>query len=160
MNYTGFTKVSLPYGWLGNMSPHQVTYDGLEWRTTEALFQALRFDDPEIKELIRSEKSPMGAKFIAKRYKEKMTITPLSRADISNMELCINLKIEAHPELKEQLLQTGDSILFENVESRPRGNNMFWGAILNGETLSGENMLGKIWMRYRNFHKNQVLNNN
>ena len=44
-----FTKVSLPFGWLGNMSPFPILYEGKEWKTTEALFQALRFDDESIK---------------------------------------------------------------------------------------------------------------
>ena len=34
-----FTKVALPFGWLGNMAPYPVTYGGKAWRTTEALFQ-------------------------------------------------------------------------------------------------------------------------
>ena len=63
MHTIAFTKVTLPYGWLGNMAPFPVLYGLLEWRTTEALFQALRFaaDDP-VRELIRAEKSPMAAK--------------------------------------------------------------------------------------------------
>lgn len=37
-----FTKVKSPYGWLGNMSPYPVHYQGRTYRTTEALFR--RFD--------------------------------------------------------------------------------------------------------------------
>ena len=36
------------YGWLGNMSHYKVRYKGKEWKTTEALFQALRFDNTMI----------------------------------------------------------------------------------------------------------------
>lgn len=50
-----FTKVNLPYGWLSNMSPHPLDFGGT-WRTSEALFQSLRFSDNDIKELIRAEK--------------------------------------------------------------------------------------------------------
>ena len=48
-------KVREPFGILGNMSRHPVTYNGLVWPHTEALFQALRFaeDDP-IREEIRA----------------------------------------------------------------------------------------------------------
>jgi predicted NAD-dependent protein-ADP-ribosyltransferase YbiA (DUF1768 family) len=73
-----FTKVKLPYGWLGNMSPFPIEHDGKTWRTTEALFQALRFEDEEIRELIREQKSPMAAKMMAKKHRESMTIQPLS----------------------------------------------------------------------------------
>lgn len=38
MNEIWFTKVDLPYGWLGNMAPYPVLHDGCRWLTTEALF--------------------------------------------------------------------------------------------------------------------------
>ncbi len=91
-----FTKVKLPYGWLGNMSPYPVEYEGKEWRTTEALFQALRFEDEEIRELIRSQKSPMAAKMMAKKHHESMTIQPMSDDDYGNMALCLILKLKHH----------------------------------------------------------------
>ena len=72
MKYISFTKVALPYGWLGNMSPHPVTYNEEVWRTTEALFQALRFNDPSIQKEIRDEKSPMGAKLKAKGIMKRL----------------------------------------------------------------------------------------
>lgn len=65
-----FTRVDLPHGWLGNMASYPVKYDGKWWPTTEALFQALRFDDPAIKEELRAIKSPMGCKMKAKKEKD------------------------------------------------------------------------------------------
>lgn len=147
--YIGFTKVALPYGWLGNMAPYPITWSGRTWRTSEALFQALRFDDEEVKDLICAEKSPMGAKFKAKANRGKMQITPLSHEDLENMKFCIKLKLDNHPKLREELKKTGETILFEDVSARPRGNNLFWGAVLSDGELVGENMLGKIWMEFR-----------
>ncbi len=63
-----FTKVKLPYGWLGNMAPYPVKYDGKLWPTTEHLFQALRFDAPAIWEKILAESNPFEANLIAKHY--------------------------------------------------------------------------------------------
>jgi hypothetical protein len=37
-----FTKVDLPYGWLGNMAPYPLAYEDLTYWTTATLFQALR----------------------------------------------------------------------------------------------------------------------
>lgn len=68
-----FTKVKLPYGWLGNMAAFPIIYNNKNYRTTEALFQALRFlKNPEIQELIRLEKSPMSSKMFAKSKKDLM----------------------------------------------------------------------------------------
>lgn len=144
-----FTKVKLPYGWLGNMAAFPVAYKDQEWRTTEALFQALRFNDPEIQELIRLERSPMGAKMKAKANADKMVVRPMSEQDLANMELMLQLKVEQHPQLVTQLLETGDEVLIEDVTSRGTGRHLFWGmALKNGEWV-GQNKLGNLWMDLR-----------
>lgn len=150
MNLIGFTKTKLPYGWMGNMASYPIEFEGKTWRTTEALFQAMRFTDETIREGIRNEKSPMGAKFKAKGQADKMTIKQLSIEDVANMVTCVVLKLEQHPELQTLLLETGDAEIFEDVTSRgDRGSNKFWGAMLIEGKLDGENILGKIWIEQR-----------
>jgi ribA/ribD-fused uncharacterized protein len=152
-----FTKVSLPHGWLGNMSPFPVEHDEKTWRTSEALFQALRFEDEEIRELIREQKSPMAAKMMAKKYRDKMIVQPLSDEDYGNMALCLILKLKYHPELIDSLLETGDSIIVEDVTSRgSRGSNLYWGAMKVEDEWVGENKLGKAWMYLRESYQNNL----
>jgi predicted NAD-dependent protein-ADP-ribosyltransferase YbiA (DUF1768 family) len=160
MKEIGFTKSKLPYGWMGNMSAFPIIFEGKEWRTTEALFQAMRFNDIDIKELIRAEKSPMGCKFkmksIVKELEEKNQlhkrhIIPMSEADKANMEICVRVKIDQHLELKKMLIETGDAKIYEDVTKRgARGSNLFWGAMLVDGEWIGENVLGKIWEKLRN----------
>lgn len=163
-NIISFTKVKLPYGWLGNMAPYFVIYEEKEYRTTEALFQALRFTNhPEIQEKIRAEKSPMSAKIVAKEYKsiiEKEGYELLGYKDIENMKLCLRLKIEQHPELKQMLLDTGDSHIIEDCTTRPQGSGLFWGAALQNNEWVGENILGRIFMAARKSLKNNPKFNN
>jgi predicted NAD-dependent protein-ADP-ribosyltransferase YbiA (DUF1768 family) len=149
-----FTKVSLPYGWLGNMAPFPIMYDGKRWLTSEALFQSLRFGDDEIKEIIRKEKSPMGAKMKAKGNKLSYIIEPMSEQDVENMKLCVRLKIEQHPLLKSQLLATGTMLIVEDIEKRKGARHFFWGAKLINGVWEGNNMMGKIWMEYRDSIRN------
>lgn len=151
MKVISFTKVKLPHGWLGNMSPFPITLNNRTWLTSEALFQALRFaeGDPVI-ELIFNQRSPMAAKMLAKSAKDRMVIKPQSAHDLLTMELVLNLKIKQHPELKVKLLETGDVLIIEDCTNRPHGSGLFWGAGLksNGDWY-GENHLGKIWMKIR-----------
>jgi len=149
MKTISFTKVNLPFGWLGNMSPYPIEYDGKTWRTSEALFQALRFGSEEIREMIRAEKSPMGAKMKAKKYREHMNIKPLSEEDTKNMQMCIRLKLEQHPDLQDELASTQGNQIVEDVTSRPRGSGLFWGAMKTDSGWEGKNVLGKIWMEIR-----------
>jgi ribA/ribD-fused uncharacterized protein len=159
-NEIRFTKVKLPYGWLGNMAPFAIDYDGKYWRTVEALFQALRFNDEEIREAIRKEPSPMGAKFKVKSIVKELTaagqlhkrsVEPLSKQDVDNMEMCIRLKLEQHPSLRKELLNTVGKTIYEDTTARGRkGTNLFWGAIKKDDgTWEGQNVLGNLWMKVR-----------
>lgn len=142
-------KVKDPHGCWGNMAPYPVLYVGREYRTTEALFQALRFSDEAIREEIRAEKSPMAGKFVAKRNKAQMTVELLSEQDLANMRLCLRLKIERHPELAQALLATGDRLIVEDCTKRQRGTGLFWGAALESGQWKGQNWLGVLWMELR-----------
>jgi predicted NAD-dependent protein-ADP-ribosyltransferase YbiA (DUF1768 family) len=153
-----FTKVELPYGWLGNMSPFKVNYDGKEWLTVEALFQALRYDDESIREIIRSQKSPMGAKMKAKSFKERMVVIPTSEKDLENMKMCVRLKVDQNSIIKEKILRTKEFEIIEDVANRPGERHLFWGAKkVNGE-WEGQNMMGKIWMEIRKELKKEETN--
>ena len=144
------TKVKLPGGWLSNMSPHPVSYEAKRWRTCEALFQALRLEDVDAKEVIRAESSPMAAKMVAKRFKGIQVVEPMSEADLANMRLCISLKLEMHESLRRKLFHTGNAKIIEDCSSRgPRGSNLFWGAMKVPGGWQGENWLGRIWEEMR-----------
>lgn len=156
-----FTKTSLPYGWLGNMSRHSVCSRRLGlFPTAEHLFQATRFPKKsEIIEEIRNELNPMRAKWLAKKHKEKFSITPMSNLDVDNMQFVLELKIEQHPDLKEQLLATGEEQIVEDCSKRKHGSGLFWGAVKvlgMGENglhpiigWEGKNVLGNLWMQIR-----------
>jgi ribA/ribD-fused uncharacterized protein len=142
-----FTKVKLQWGFFSNMSPHPVTYEGQVWRTTEALFQALRFPkNPTIQEAIRREKSPMTAKMVAKRERKERTIEPGSDQDLANMRLVLRLKIDQHPSLRKALLETGEATIIEDCSSRRAS---IWGARFVAGGWEGDNLLGKLWVELR-----------
>lgn len=144
-----FTKVKLPYGWLGNMAPYPIQHLGKEWKTSEALFQALRFEDEEIREVIRLEKSPMGAKMKAKAHKSKMIVEPMSQQDVENMRMVVRLKFGQHAKLLKCLKATGTSELVEDIGNRNGARHLFWGMKkVNGEWV-GDNQMGKILMETR-----------
>ena len=91
-------KVNCPhYGWLSNMSPYRIVIGDIFWRTAEAYFQSLRFaPDDSIREKIRMEKSPMGAKRVAKQNASRMVVEPMSEQDVENMRLTLRLKFKCN----------------------------------------------------------------
>jgi N-glycosidase YbiA len=144
-----FTKVALPYGWLGNMAPFPVQHGGVWWKTNEHLFQALRFPEgsPARNEIFR-QASPMAAKMVAKRNKLLRIVEPLSDQDLANMRYCLELKAKTHPKVRRQLLATEDKILIEDVTDRPKKNDP-WGMRRVGNAWEGQNVLGNMWMALR-----------
>jgi ribA/ribD-fused uncharacterized protein len=152
------------YGWLGNMSPHPVKYEGKWWLTAEALFQALRFpmgavnDEGEnIREIIHAQTSPMAAKMKSKRYKDKRNITPMGNEDLENMKIVLRLKFKCNCNpLERDLLATGDRFIVEDCSNRPTVSGLFWGAKRLADGTWGErNMLGKLLMELRTEIRNR-----
>ena len=85
MSVVTFTKVKLPNGWLGNMAPYPLEYEGVTYRTSEALFQALRFALGPIREVI------MGAKMVAKRQRRRAAaLGPRRRAHAARRSCAVS----------------------------------------------------------------------
>jgi ribA/ribD-fused uncharacterized protein len=143
-------KVKEEYGWMGNMAPYPITFEGKVWRTSEALFQGMRFDDEVIKEIIRKEKSPMAAKMKAKKYSNQMVVIPMSELDVEHMKKCVRMKFDQHPELKKMLLDSVGSFIFEDIGNRKGERHKFWGVKRISENEGdGQNMMGRILMELR-----------
>jgi predicted NAD-dependent protein-ADP-ribosyltransferase YbiA (DUF1768 family) len=90
----------------------------------------MRFEDQQVREEIRAQKSPMAAKMKAKKHKAKMVVQPMSETDLANMRICLKLKIYQHPSLRRMLLASGNSLIVEDCTKRQRASGLFWGAAL------------------------------
>ncbi len=148
-----FRKVSEPNGWMGNMAPYPITFNGQVWLTSEALFQSMRYNNPLIQEEIRLQKSPMSAKMKAKSHRANYIITPMSPQDIANMEACVLLKFQQHPKIARLLMASGNHHIYEDATGRNKPNDLFWGAHRDPKNptvpIRGQNMMGDILMKVR-----------
>ena len=156
-----FTKVDLPYGWMGNMAPFRLVHEQKAYYTSEALFQCLRYEaHPAVQEQIRAAKSPMEAKMKAKKYKALLDDSAglLGEQDLERMRLCLRLKLEQHPKLIPLLLATGQKRIIEDSSKRASKSGLFWGAKWMEETAEwkGNNALGKLWMELRSAISGEV----
>lgn len=153
-NEIRFTKVNLPYGWLGNMYASEVIYRGKRFKSTEVLFHWLRFENyPEIQNMILDQKSSMAVKMKVKKIRRSFSDEDwekLTKNDIQNMRMCLRLKIEQHSILKEKLMATGTKHIIEDCTNRDRGTARYWGAVLVNNIWEGENILGNLWIELRN----------
>lgn len=157
------TKVNLDYGWISNMSPHSIDYDGYRFPTAEHLFIWLRLKDRKNHiNRILSTTNPVGIKRLSKRLIKdgdwEYEFPLLSQEDVNTMKKVVSLKLEQHPELVEKLVNTMGKIIIEDVSKRAsiKTSSLFWGSALIGEDdpliesrWVGYNMLGIIYMELR-----------
>ena len=145
-----FTKVALPFGWLGNMSPFPVRYGAVTFRTAEHLFQCMRLpkDHPGFAE-IRDQTSPMAAKMVSKKHVSDFIVEPRSEQDVMNMMTVLEFKLKNNPQLLTLLKDTGTATIIEDCSKRPSESGLFWGAARIPNGWNGENVLGKLWMQIR-----------
>src|SRR5947209_13237695 len=142
-----FFRTKEKFGGLSNMAAgFPLCVNGVRIRTSEALYQACRFPHlPDIQKLIIEQLSPMTAKMVSKPYR-KDSRQDWERVRVKVMRWCLRVKLAQNwTEFSGFLLATGDRPIVE--ESR---KDDFWGAkIVNGDTLVGINVLGRLLMELR-----------
>ena len=142
-------KTKEDFGGLSNMaSGYPLQINGVRILTTEALYQACRFPHrPEVQREIIGQHSPMTAKMKSKPHRKD------SRPDWDEvrykvMRWCLRVKLaQNYAEFGRLLLATRDRPIVE--QSR---KDDYWGAKLAdeaGDTLIGQNVLGRLLMELR-----------
>jgi len=138
-----------------------IQYAGFTFKTSEQLFmylKAIHFNDAEMAyEIIERGGHPKEAKDLGRKisgYKE----SDWEAARESAMYTAIYEKFSQYPDLKKQLLDTGDKILVEGTPFDPVWGVMIkWSddRILDEKNWKGQNLLGKVLMRVRNDLRNE-----
>lgn len=142
-------KTKEDFGGLSNMaSGYPLQINGVRILTTEALYQACRFPHlAEVQREIIGQHSPMTAKMKSKPHRKD------SRPDWDEvrykvMRWCLRVKLaQNYAEFGRLLLATRDRPIVE--QSR---KDDYWGAKLAdeaGDTLIGQNVLGRLLMELR-----------
>jgi hypothetical protein len=145
---------------LSNMSEHPIEVDGVKFPTVEHYFQAMKaklFADEEMYEKILKAKTPKAAKALGKKVQNLIPEKWDAEKDMI-MEKGLRAKFVQHPELRKQLLETGDKVI---GEANPRDG--YWGIGSGRESdksrtpskWRGKNMLGKLIMKLREVFKTE-----
>jgi predicted NAD-dependent protein-ADP-ribosyltransferase YbiA (DUF1768 family) len=150
-----FSEPLSPYGWLSPLYKHPVKWKDEDYKTAFHLYLCLRFaEGSPIRTLIKNSDYLLGAAIIANTHRKDAVVKPQTDVDVSNMKICIDLKLKYNPSIYELLMKTGDlPIVFE--PSNSESSNLFWGAIRSNGGWLGQNKLGEIWVNARKFLSNQ-----
>lgn len=147
IKFWGRTKPDYRYWAFSNFYPSPIFVCGKWWRTSEHLYQALKFEDDETQEKIRNCNSPKDAANIGRT-------APKIRKDWEEVKddmmfVVLNYKFMQHKHLQELLLNTGDA---EIIEDSPY--DYYWGIGADG---TGKNVLGKLLMELRTIIRRDTI---
>ncbi len=127
---------------LSTYSAHQVRSWGCVFPTAEHAFQWKKFSasHPDVAQSILEAGSPEAAKRIASAHKPQV-LPAWYDERVAVMEEILTAKAAQHEDVRELLKLSGTRRI---IESGPV--DAFWGC---GPDGSGENWIGKIWMKVR-----------
>ena len=128
-----------------NFSAHAIEFRGKLYPTCEHAYQAAKCTDPEGQEAIRNARSPLEAKRLANETYKAARDPDWGDKKVAVVDEILRAKLAQHPEAQEALRASGDE---EIVEDSPTDH--FWGAGADG---SGQNILGKLWMKIRDEYR-------
>ena len=137
-----FLKTSESFGGLSNMAAgYLITLYGVRFRTSEHLYQALKFPDhPEIQLEIAGKPSPIAAKMVARKQDYRALIRPdWEEIKLPVMEYCLRAKLKCNFQKFGDLLRSTGSADIVEVSSK---KDTFWGCVPDGDLLVGHNHLG------------------
>lgn len=124
---------------LSAFSAHEVEIEGVVYKTAEHAYQALRVV-PEARGSVVTARSPMDAWREGQKCKAQKLLLP-SYDKYVIMESVTRAKLAQHQDVKNVLLATGDRDLLKVYDT-----DYDWGTGADG---SGQNNMGKLWMRLR-----------
>jgi len=123
-----------------NFSAFAIKWKGKLYMTSEHVYYSEKFENPELKEKIRTARSAHEALKIAEAKKDKCR-SGWDKIRLKIMKEILRAKVEQHPYVKKKLLESGDKELIEDS-----WRDSYWGW---GPNKDGENHLGKLWMEVR-----------
>ena len=119
---------------------------GVSIRTSEALYQAMRFpQSPEIQREILDERSPMAAKMRSKKYQPRYLRADWDELRVEIMWWVLNVKLLQNSTSFGTLLKKSGSAAIVEESAK----DSFWGATRVGDHHVGANTLGRLLMNLR-----------
>ena len=138
------------WGIFSNFAQTPVTVDGVEFYSTESLFQVMKFTDTEARKTIYSLKG-QGLKMKAKKFEKTAGV----RADwgeviVDVLKFCLMTKYEQSEAFRNELSRSGDRFIVEDQSTFTKPADTY-GAKLSkdGTAYEGPNLMGRLLMELR-----------
>ena len=147
-------KVKDEWGLFCNFAPTPLVVKGVTFKSSEELFQLMKFKDEVVIRRIRAGIT-MGGKFCrqikmtAKSYEKAYRRPDWGKMIIDAMKFCLMVKYEQCSEFRDLLQKSAGKYIVEDQTSMPKKNPDAWGVKADGNNYVGPNLLGRLLMELR-----------
>lgn len=139
-------KVKDPWGIFGNFSPTPIIINNVVFKTSELLFQLMKFKDEEPVIAVYNANNP---KMTTKHWEKTHRREDWGKMIVDAMKFCLTQKYEQSEEFRQELERSKGKYIVEDQTSFPKKTPDTWGVKLQDDNFVGPNLLGRLLMELR-----------
>ena len=139
-------KVKEPWGIFGNFAPTPIVINNVTFKTSELLFQLMKFKDEEPVKAVFSANTP---KMTTKHWEKTHRREDWGKIIVDAMKFCLTKKYEQSEDFRKELERSKGKFIVEDQTSFPKKTPDTWGVKQQGDNFVGPNLLGRLLMELR-----------
>ena len=139
-------KVAEPWGIFSNFARTPIIIDEVMFKTSEQLFQLMKFKDKEPVLAVYNANNP---KMTTKHWEKTHRRSDWGQMVVDAMKFCLTKKFEQSEDFKAELERSRGKFIVEDQTSFPKKTPDTWGVKQQGDNFVGPNLLGRLLMELR-----------
>lgn len=148
-----FCSTHEEWGIFSNMAVSPIVVGGIEFKSSEHLFQMMKFNDPEVVKLVwngitANNKKSGNIKMTAKSYEPARRRKDWGQMIVDAMKFCMVQKYEQCAEFRNELERSRGLYIVEK-QANPNKKADAWSAKLCSNEWVGPNLTGRLLMELR-----------
>ena len=148
-----FCSSTEEWGIFGNLTSAEIVVDGVTFRSSEHLYQMMKFKDPEIVAKVWRGETARGkhsnhVKMTARSYERTYRREDWGRMLVDAMKFCLVKKYEQCEAFRTELERSKGKYIVEK-QPNPKKRADAWNAKLEGDKWVGPNLAGRLLMELR-----------
>lgn len=139
-------KVAETWGIFGNFARTPIIIDEVMFKTSEQLFQLMKFKDKEPVLAVYNANNP---KMTAKHWEKTHRRSDWGQMVVDAMKFCLTKKFEQSEDFRAELERSRGKFIVEDQTSFTKKTPDTWGVKQQGDNFVGPNLLGRLLMELR-----------
>ena len=139
-------KVAEPWGIFGNFARTPIVIDEVMFKTSEQLFQLMKFKDKEPVLAVYNANNP---KMTTKHWEKTHRRSDWGQMVVDAMKFCLTKKFEQNEDFRAELERSRGKLIVEDQTSFTKKTPDTWGVKQQGDNFVGPNLLGRLLMELR-----------